>query len=117
MTTKVDLDPMCKPALLGMMAEAYLGGAHPHTPGASPLYADLGDLPPMLVQVGTAETLLDDARRFSARAEQAGVPVTLEVWDDMIHVWHAFAMLLPEGQQAIDRIGAFVRTALEEARR
>jgi acetyl esterase/lipase len=70
----------------------------------------------MLLQVGTSETLLDDARRFAARAEQAGVPVTLEVWDDMIHVWHAFAMLLPEGQQAIDRIGAFVRRALEESR-
>jgi acetyl esterase/lipase len=116
MTTKVDLDPMCKPALLGMMAAAYLGGANPQTPGASPLYADLGGLPPMLLQVGTSETLLDDARRFAARAEQAGVPVTLEVWDDMIHVWHAFAMLLPEGQQAIDRIGAFVRRALEESR-
>jgi acetyl esterase/lipase len=111
MTTKADEDPMCKPALLAMMAAAYLGGADPRTPGASPLYADLRDLPPLLVQVGTAETLLDDARRFAARAEGAGAPVTLEVWEGMIHVWHAFAMLLPEGQQAIDRIGAFVRSA------
>ena len=70
----------------------------------------------MLVQVGTAETLLDDARRFAARAERAGGRVTLEVWDDMIHVWQAFAMLLPEGQQAIDRIGTFVRTAFTEGR-
>jgi acetyl esterase/lipase len=111
MTTKADEDPMCKPALLAMMAAAYLGGADPRTPGASPLYGDLRDLPPLLVQVGTAETLLDDARRFAARAEGAGAPVTLEVWEGMIHVWHAFAMLLPEGQQAIDRIGAFVRSA------
>jgi acetyl esterase/lipase len=116
MTTKVDVDPMCKPPLLAMMAAAYLGGADPRTPGASPLYADLAGLPPMLVQVGTSETLLDDARRFAAHAERAGVRVTLEVWDDMIHVWHAFAMLLPEGQQAIDRIGAFVRAAYEEGR-
>jgi len=116
MRTNVDVDPMCKPSLLAMMAAAYLAGADPCTPEASPLYGDLTELPPMLVQVGTAETLLDDARRFAARAERAGVRVTLEVWDDMIHVWQAFAMVLPEGQQAIDRIGAFVRAALGEER-
>ncbi|HWP64788.1 MAG TPA: alpha/beta hydrolase fold domain-containing protein, partial [Candidatus Limnocylindria bacterium] len=114
-----EIDPMCKPHILSMMAAAYLGGTDPRTPAASPLYAeasDLARLPPLLVQVGTAETLLDDARRFAARAERAGAPVTLEVWDDMIHVWHAFAMLLPEGRQAIERIGAFVRAALTEDR-
>jgi monoterpene epsilon-lactone hydrolase len=116
MRTNIDVDPMCKPSLLAMMAEAYLAGADPRTPGASPLYDDLTELPPMLVQVGTAETLLDDARRFAARAERAGARITLEVWDDMIHVWQAFAMVLPEGQQAIDRIGAFVRAALGEER-
>jgi acetyl esterase/lipase len=117
MVTKVDVDPMCKPQLLRLMAAAYLGAVDPQAPGASPLYADLAGLPPMLLQVGTAETLLDDSRRFAARAERAGVRVTLEVWEDMIHVWHAFAMVLPEGQQAIDRIGAFVRTAFKEDRR
>jgi acetyl esterase/lipase len=117
MVTKADVDPMCKPALLAMMAAAYLAGADARTPGASPLYADLAGLPPLLVQVGTAETLLDDARRFAARAEDAGVRVTLEVWDDMIHVWHAFAMLLPEGQQAVDRIGTFVRATFAEGPR
>jgi len=111
MTTKVDVDPMCKPATLAQMAAAYVAGGDVRAPTASPLYADLGGLPPLLVQVGTAETLLDDARRFAARAEEQGVATTLEVWDDMIHVWHAFAMLLPEGQEAIDRIGAFVRRA------
>jgi len=116
-TTKVDLDPMCKPPLLKMMAAAYLNGTDARTPGASPLYAesrDLAGLPPLLVQVGTSETLLDDSRRFAVRAEQAGARITLEVWDDMIHVWHAFAMLLPEGRQAVERIGAFVRAAFEE---
>jgi acetyl esterase/lipase len=117
MVTKADVDPMCTPALLAMMAAAYLGGADARTPGASPLYADLAGLPPLLVQVGTSETLLDDARRFAERAERAGVRVALEVWDDMIHVWHAFAMLLPEGQQAVDRIGAFVRAAFAEGQR
>jgi acetyl esterase/lipase len=116
-TTKLDLDPMCKPPILALMAAAYLDGADARTPGASPLYAeprDLAGLPPLLVQVGTSETLLDDSRRFAARAEQAGARVTLEVWDDMIHVWHAFSMLLPEGRQAIERIAAFVRAAFEE---
>jgi acetyl esterase/lipase len=94
------------------MAAAYVAGGDLRAPTASPLYADLAGLPPVLVQVGTAETLLDDARRFAERAQRQGVTATLEVWDDMIHVWHAFAMLLPEGQQAIDHIGAFVRRAL-----
>jgi acetyl esterase/lipase len=73
------------------------------------LFADLARLPPLLIHVGTAETLLDDSTRFAERARAAGVPVTLDVWDDMIHVWHAFASVLPEGRQAIERIGAFLR--------
>jgi acetyl esterase/lipase len=116
MRTHVDVDPMCKPPLLAMMAAAYLAGSDGRAPTASPLFADLGGLPPLLVQVGTAETLLDDARRFAARAERADTRVTLEVWDDMIHVFQAFSMLLPEGQQAIDRIGVFVRAAFERGR-
>ena len=62
----------------------------------------------MLIQVGDAEILLDDSTRVAERAKRAGVNVELEVWDDMIHVWHVFAKLLPEGQQAIDKIGKFV---------
>jgi acetyl esterase/lipase len=65
-------------------------------------------LPPLLVQVGTAETLLDDSTRFAERARAAGVDVSLEVWDDMIHVWHAFAAVLPEGREAIERIGEYL---------
>ena len=89
--------------------KAYLGGADPRTPLAAPLYADLRGLPPMLIQVGTAEALLDDATRLAERARAAGVDVTLEPWDDMFHVWQFCASILPEGQQAIDRIGEFVR--------
>ena len=63
----------------------------------------------MLIHVGTAETLLDDAVRLADRAKAAGVDVTFESWDDMIHVWHIFAPLLPEGQQAVERVGAYVR--------
>jgi acetyl esterase/lipase len=62
----------------------------------------------MLIQVGGAEILLDDSTRVAERAKAAGVKVDLEVWDDMVHVWHMFAKLLPEGQQAIDKIGKFV---------
>ena len=84
------------------------------TPLASPLFADLRGLPPLLVQVGTAETLLDDSTRFAERARAADVDVTLDVWDDMIHVWHAFAIrCFPEARQAIERIGAFLRRALD----
>ena len=75
----------------------------------APLYADLSGLPPLLIQVGSSEVLLGDSTRFAARAREAGVSVTLEVWDDMIHGWQLFAAMLPEGLQSIDRIGAFIR--------
>jgi acetyl esterase/lipase len=66
-------------------------------------------LPPLFIHVGTAETLLDDATRLAERAKIAGTEVTLEVWEEMIHVWHLFATMLPEGQQAIARIGEYIR--------
>jgi len=109
METRAHLDPMVQREHLVRMAKLYLAEHHPRTPLAAPLYADLSGLPPLLIQVGTAETLLDDATRIAERARKAGVDVTLEIWDDMIHVFQAFAALLPEGQQAVDRIGAFVR--------
>jgi len=109
MESKDGVDPMVHREPLGRMARAYLGGADARTPLASPLFADLAGLPPLLIHVGTAETLLDDSTRFAERARAAGVDVTLDVWDDMIHVWHAFAMLLPEGRAAIEQIGAFLR--------
>jgi monoterpene epsilon-lactone hydrolase len=109
MTTKADLDPMVSREELLEGAKMYLGDADPRTPLAAPLYADFSGLPPLLIHVGTAETLLDDATRLADRAKAAGVDVTLDIWDDMIHVWQAFAVMLPEGQQAIDCIGEFVK--------
>jgi len=109
MATKAGIDPMVTRDSVLMLAKAYLGDANPRTPLASPLYADLAGLPPLLIQVGTTEALFDDAKRLADRARAAGVDVTLEPWDDMVHVWHLFAAILPEGQQAIDRIGEFVR--------
>lgn len=112
--TKAAEDPMIDAAHLHESANAYLAGADPRTPLAAPLHADLSGLPPLLVQVGSAEVLLDDSRRLAERASAAGVEVTLEVWDEMIHVWHFMAGILPEGQQAIDRIGQFVGERVPE---
>jgi acetyl esterase/lipase len=90
------------------MAQAYLQGKDPRNPLAAPLYADLKGLLPLLIQVGDAEVLLDDSTRLNDRARAAGVHSKLEVWPEMIHVWHLFASFLPEGQQAIYRLGAFI---------
>jgi acetyl esterase/lipase len=109
MTTRAEVDPMVQRESLLQSAKAYLRDADPRTPLAAPLYADLSGLPPLLIQVGTAETLLDDSTRLAERARAVGVEVILELWDDMIHVWQFCAAMLPEGQQAIDRIGEFVR--------
>jgi acetyl esterase/lipase len=105
----IELDPMIQRGPLLEAAAAYLGGTDPRTPLAAPIYANLEGLPPLLIQVGTAETLLDDAVRLAERARAAGVDVTFEPWEEMFHVWQFCASMLPEGQQAIDRIGEFVR--------
>ena len=106
------LDDFIKYGGLSARAESYLSGADPKNPLASALYADLRGLPPLLVHVGSAETLLDDSTRLAALAEEAGVDLTLKIWDDMVHVWQAFASILPEGQQSIDETGAFIRAKL-----
>jgi acetyl esterase/lipase len=106
MTSKLKDDPMLSREPLQMMAKHYLGNGDPRAPLASPVFAELRGLPPLLVQVSGAEVLLDDSTRLAERARAAGVAVELEVWPDMVHVWQAFAALLPEGQQAIERIGA-----------
>jgi len=109
MTGKSTEDPLVQRAGLLRMAAHYLNGLSPRHPLAAPLYADLTGLPPLLIQVGEAETLLDDAVRLAQRAEAAGVKVSIDVWEEMIHVWQLFAPMLPEGREAIDRIGAFLR--------
>jgi epsilon-lactone hydrolase len=109
LTTRADADVMIKPDGIREDAATYLAGADPRHPYASPLYAGLRGLPPLLIQVGDAEVILDDSTRFAAKARAAGVDVTLEVWDQMPHVWHAFAGLLPESDQAIERIGGWLQ--------
>jgi len=100
-------DPMLNRGIIRKMAAMYLGGADPADPLASPLHADLGGLPPMLIQVGTRELLLDDARRLAKRAEEAGVAVELDVCEGMFHVWQFFAPVVPESREAMERLGRF----------
>ena len=109
METRAKVDPMVGKENLMVSAKTYLGGADPRAPLAAPLYADLRGLPPLLIQVGDAETLLDDSTRLAGVAREAGVDVQMDVWDDMIHVWHLFAPILPEGKQAIAKAGEFIK--------
>jgi acetyl esterase/lipase len=107
--TRAKADPWLKADGLAAAGKVYVGDADPRTPLASPIYADLRGLPPLLIQVGTDEILLDDSNRLSERAKAAGVTVTLEVWQGMWHVWHAFGGYIPEADRAIQVIGDFVR--------
>jgi acetyl esterase/lipase len=110
--TRAARDPIITagPDGIRLLSKLYLQGrAAPEDPLASPLYGDYRGLPPLLFHVGDAEVLLDDSTRAAEKARAAGVDVTLEVWPEMPHVWHAFAPFLPEATQAIERIGAFVR--------
>jgi acetyl esterase/lipase len=94
---------------LTQYSKRFVDDADLRNPLAAPLYADLHGLPPLLIQVGSAETLLDDSLRIASRARDAGVDVRLRVWEDMIHVWQLFAFIAPQGSAAIEEIGAYVR--------
>lgn len=114
-TSKAALDLLLSPDTLRTAAHDYLGEVNPHEPLASSVCADLTGLPPLLVLVGTEEILLCDARRLVNRARTYGVEAQLEVWSGMMHDWPIFAPWLPEGKQAIEQAGAFLRTRLEVA--
>jgi monoterpene epsilon-lactone hydrolase len=106
-------DPFLKLYDLIFMAELYVGDSDPKNPYLSPLYADLQNLPPILLHVGTAEIIEDDSVRFAEKAKKASVDVTLEVFDDMIHVFQAFSDWAPEGQEAIEKIGKYIQAKLK----
>jgi epsilon-lactone hydrolase len=112
MTSKAGADPTVQRAGLLDMAKMYLNGADPRSPLASPLYADLKGLAPLLIQVGACETLLDDAVRLAKIAGAADVRVDLQIWPEMIHVWHLFHPELVAGRQAIEAGGAYVRAMI-----
>jgi len=109
-TARAAQDPMVQKDGLLWMAGMYLGGKDAKTPLAAPLHADLKGLPPILVQVGTAETLLDDSTRIAERLHEAGVDVRLAIWPNMLHVFPLFAPILSEGRDGCLEIGAFIRS-------
>jgi acetyl esterase/lipase len=112
MSTKAEADPMVQREGLVEMAALYLGGADPRSPLAAPIYADLRGLAPLLIQVGSAETLLEDAIRLARVAGAADVRVDLQVWPEMVHVWHLFHPELKAGLRAIEAGGAYVRAIM-----
>lgn len=110
--TKAETDPMVTKDGIDMMAATYLNGADAKTPLASPMGADLAGLPPMLIQVGSEEVLLSDSTMLAARAGAAKVPVTLEIWPDMVHVFHFFYPMLTDARSAIAQMATWAKTQL-----
>jgi acetyl esterase/lipase len=109
MVSKAATDPTVQKAGILDMAKQYLNGADPRSPLAAPLYADLRGLAPLLIQVGAAEVLLDDSIRLAQLAGAADVAVDLQIWPEMIHVWHIYHPELAAGRRAIAAGGEFAR--------
>jgi acetyl esterase/lipase len=107
MIRNAQLDPMVTREGLRGSAQAFLAGHDPRDPLLSPLDNGLKGFAPILVQVGSAEALLDDSRALAARGERDGVEVTLQIWPDMMHTWHRYSDFLPEAQQALAALGSF----------
>jgi epsilon-lactone hydrolase len=109
--SRAEADPIHQRPMILALARNYLGGqSDPCDPLVSPLYADLAGLPPLLIQVGDSETVLDDSVMFADKARAAGIDVSLEVWDGMIHVFQMFE--LPEARRAIASIAGFLNRHL-----
>jgi acetyl esterase/lipase len=101
---------------LGFARDLYLGkSGDPHDPLASPLYADLGGLPPLLIHAGSDETLRDDSTQLAERAHDAGVPVELTLWPAVPHVWQLFHRFVPEGRQSLAAASQFLNKAIADA--
>jgi epsilon-lactone hydrolase len=111
--SKAAVDPLIHKEYLNELADAYLpAGMDRKDPRVSPLYADFSNFPPMLIQIGSEETLLADATQLAARAGAAGVAVTLEIWPQMIHAWPLWNAHLEDGRRAIANAGRFIRAHL-----
>src|SRR6202034_3357866 len=108
MTERAARDPFSTPAMLRQFAADYLAGADPATTLASPLFASMSGLPPLLVQVGTADLLLSDSERLATAAAEAGVDVALEIGEGLPHVYQLL-LGTPEAAEATERIGKFLR--------
>lgn len=110
---RAETDPTVQKDTIDMMAGLYMNGADPKHPHASPIHGDLRGLPPLLIQVGSVETLLDDSFMLARAAGIAEIPVELQVWPEMIHIWHIFFPMLGAARRAIASGGAFVRNHLK----
>jgi acetyl esterase/lipase len=110
--TRAQVDPWLRPDMLQAITQHYVGDAERSDPRLSPLFAELRGLPPSLVQVGDQEILLSDSVQLAERAKAAGVQLELEVWPEVWHVWQLFAPTLPDANEAIASIGAFVKARL-----
>ena len=108
MTERDGQDPVSTPAMLRQFAADYLAGADPKTPLASPLFASLAGLPPLLIQVGTADLLLSDSERLATAAAEAGTDVTLQIGEGLPHVYQLL-LGTPEAAQATEQIGKFLQ--------
>ncbi|WP_329127158.1 alpha/beta hydrolase [Streptomyces sp. NBC_01465] len=115
LAARADDDPALTPRALRTRAADYLAGADPRTPLASPLHGDLRGLPPLLIQVGGREILLDDALRLATHAAHADVPVTLRTFPGAPHVFQGFAAMADEAAQALDQAAAFVTSHVRQA--
>jgi epsilon-lactone hydrolase len=116
MTDNAGRDPSVQKDAILEMARYYMGTADPRSPLAAPLYADLRGIAPLFIQVGSVETLLDDSIRLARRAGLADVPVDLQIWPEMMHVWHIYSAELKAGRGAIEAGGAFIRSMIDGAR-
>jgi acetyl esterase/lipase len=113
LATKEAVDPIIHKTYLAELTEAYLPEAFdPRDPRVSPLFADLGGLPPTLIQVGACETLLEDSTRFARAAGAANIAVTLQIWPDMIHAFPMWNAQLEPGRRALAEAGEFIRRQL-----
>ena len=109
MTERADQDPISTPAMLRQFAADYLAGADPKAPLASPLFASLAGLPPLLIQEGTADVLLSDSERLAKAAAEAGVDVTLQIGEGLPHVYQLL-LGTPEAAEATEQAGKFLRS-------
>ncbi len=114
-TDRAMTDPTVQKATILYMAEQYMGSADRRSVYAAPIHGDLKGLPPLLIQVGACETLLDDSLQLGRLAGMADVPVDLQVWPEMIHIWHIFHPILGAGRRAIAAGGAWVKNTLQGA--
>jgi epsilon-lactone hydrolase len=111
--SRANADPIAKREMIVNFAQAYLNGADPRSPLASPLYSNLRGIAPLLIQVGASEVLLDDSLKLARAAGAADVSVRLEIWPEMIHIWHVFHRILADGRKAVQAGAKFLREAMD----